>query len=150
MALSKDLKEFVELLNAHGVDFLVVGGHAVGFHGWPRFTEDLDLFVRPSFENGQRLLAALQAFGFGDVGLEASSFSERGQVIQLGRAPNRVDLMTGIDGVDFEDAWKHRLAGNIEEIPVAVLGLQELVANKRATGRPQDLADIDRLEKLSG
>ena len=149
MALSQDLKEFVGLLNAHGVEFLVVGGHAVGFHGWPRFTEDLDLLVRPSVTNGQRLMDVLDAFGFGDIGLNASSFSKQGQVIQLGRAPNRVDLMTGIDGVDFEDAWAHRLAGRLEEIPVAVLGLQQLLANKRATGRPQDLADIDRLEKLS-
>lgn len=146
--LDEDLRELLALLIARRVDFLVAGGHAVAFHGYPRFTEDLDLFVRATPENGARILAALEAFGFGGLGLTVDDFTADDRVIQLGRAPNRVDLLTHLWGVDFDEAWSRRVEASLDSIPVAMLGRADLMRNKRATGRPQDLADVAALEAL--
>jgi hypothetical protein len=124
----------------------VVGGHALAFHGHPRFTKDLDLFVEPSPENAAQVLLALGDFGFGSVGLVADDFAVPGKIIQLGVAPNRVDLMTVIDGVTFAEGWEGRIAGHFGAQPVFYLGRREFLRNKKAAGRPQDLADIDALE----
>jgi len=148
--LDADLRELLALLIAHRVEFLVAGGHAVAFHGYPRFTEDLDLYVRPSRENATRILMALEAFGFGDIGLSADDFVADDRVIQLGRAPNRVDLLTRLWGVEFDDAWAHRVHGTLDAVPVDMLGRDDLIRNKRATARPQDLADVAALESLDG
>jgi hypothetical protein len=107
--LQKDLREFIGLLLSQGVEFLVVGGHAVAFHGYPRLTEDVDLLVRPSLENGSRILRALGLFGFGSIGLTAEDFTAPDRMIQLGRAPNRIDLLTQIWGLTFEEAWASRV-----------------------------------------
>ncbi len=146
--LDEDLRELLACLTAHHVEYLVVGGHAVAFHGYPRFTEDLDLYVRADPQNASRILAALAAFGFGQVGLTANDFTADDRVIQLGRAPNRVDLLTRLWGVDFAEAWSRRVEGEIDRMPVAVLSRTDLIRNKRATGRPQDLADAAALEAL--
>jgi hypothetical protein len=146
--LDEDLRELLASLIAHRVDFLVAGGHAVAFHGYPRYTEDLDLYVRATRENGARILVALEAFGFGGLGLTADDFTADDRVIQLGRAPNRVDLLTRLWGVDFDDAWSRRVEASLDAIPVAMLGRTDLIRNKRATGRPQDLADVAALEAL--
>jgi hypothetical protein len=144
--LQADLKECVGWLLSRHVEFLVVGGHAVAFHGYPRLTEAVDLFVRPTRENGQRIIEALTAFGFASLGLSADAFLAPDRVIQLGRAPNRIDLLTGIPGVGFEEAWAARVEADLDGLKVFMIGRDALLRNKRATGRPQDLADVDHLE----
>jgi hypothetical protein len=133
-------------LNAQSVKALIVGGYAVAFHAKPRFTKDIDLLVEPNPDNAQRLLRALSDFGFGAVDLAVDDFTTPGRVVQLGIAPNRVDLMTAIDGVSFADAWTGRVSGRFGAVPVFYIGKAELVRNKRATGRAQDLADVEALE----
>lgn len=146
--LDKDLRELLELFRSHGVEFLVVGGHAVAFHGRPRLTEDLDLFVRADAENGQRIVDALRAFGFESLDLSPADFHADDRVIQLGRAPNRVDLLTKLYGVEFADAWGRRVAAQLGDVEVSMIGRDDLIRNKRATGRTQDLADAEFLERL--
>ena len=145
MKLQHDLREFIELLNSHSCDYLVVGGHAVAYHGHPRFTADIDFFIRPSTENAERVLSALRAFGFGELALGPDDLIKPGSVIQLGRPPNRIDLLTSISGVSVEDAWVGRVEGALDGLPVFFLGRQALLENKRASGRPKDLADIAKL-----
>jgi hypothetical protein len=143
---SSDFEELFAWFNAKHVRAVVVGGHALAFHGHPRFTKDLDVFVDLSPENAQRILEALQDFGFGSVGLTAEDFSSPGRIVQLGVAPNRIDLMTAIDGVSFEEAWAGRVPGHFGKQPVAYIGRTQFLRNKRAAGRPQDIADIAALE----
>ena len=133
-------------MNAQSVKALIVGGYAVAFHAKPRFTKDIDLLVEPNPDNAQRLLRALSDFGFSAVDLAVDDFTTPGRVVQLGIAPNRVDLMTAIDGVSFADAWTGRVSGRFGAVPVFYIGKAELVRNKRATGRAQDLADVEALE----
>jgi len=133
-------------LTARGVRFVVVGGHALAYHGRPRYTKDLDVFVEPSAENAGRLLLGLADFGFGSLDLKAADVDRPGMVVQLGIAPNRIDLLTTIDGVSFDQAWNGRVVGRFGTESVPFLGRRELLANKRAVGRLQDLADIEVLE----
>ena len=146
--LDKDLRELLALFNTTGVEFLVVGGHAVAFHGRPRLTDDLDLFVRPDIGNGERIVQALQQFGFGSLELTPADFLADDRVIQLGRAPNRVDLLTKLYGVDFSDAWGRRVAARLDDAQVWIISREDLIKNKRETGRSQDLADVEFLERL--
>lgn len=148
--LQTDLREFIELLNSRGVEYLVVGGHAVAFHGYPRFTGDIDFLLRPTPDNAQRVLAALAAFGFGNVGIDLPSLTEPDKVIQLGRPPNRIDLLTSISGVSFDEAWTDRVAGSLDDIPVHFIGRESLLKNKRASGRTKDVADLEVLTGTSG
>jgi hypothetical protein len=133
-------------LTARNVRYVVVGGHALAYHGRPRYTKDLDVFVEPSPENAARLLAALEDFGFSGLDLKAADVDRPGMVVQLGIAPNRIDLLTTIDGVSFDQAWNGRVVGRFGTESVPFLGRRELLANKRAVGRLQDLADIEVLE----
>jgi hypothetical protein len=144
--VTKDFEGLFACLNARGVRAVVVGGYAVAFHAKPRFTKDVDLFVDPTPENVRQLLLALTDFGFGDVGLTGDDFSKPGSIVQLGVAPNRVDLVTAIDGVTFAEAWSGRVSGHYGRQPVLYLGRAELIRNKRASGRAQDLADLESLE----
>ena len=146
MELPVDSNEFVGLFAASGVEFLVVGGHAVAFHGHPRFTQDLDLLVRPSVENGRRVVEALKRFGFGSLDVKAEEFASPDLIIQLGRAPHRIDLITGLSGVTFDEAWATRVEARIRGSSVFMISREALIKNKRATGRTQDLADAERLE----
>lgn len=123
-----------------------MGGHALAFHAKPRFTKDIDIFVEPSPENAKRLMQALDDFGFGDVGLTEGDFSTPGAIVQLGVAPNRIDLITAIDGVTFEEAWQGRAKSKFGAQEVFYLGKTELIRNKQASGRKQDLADLEWLE----
>lgn len=143
--LSKDFKEFVGLLNAHGVEYLVVGGYAMALHGRPRHTGDLDIWIRRSEQNADRLLAALREFGFGALGLTIQDFIQPEQVVQLGYPPFRIDLLTSIDGVDFAEAWPHREMVEHDGLRIAFIGLEDLKANKRASGRPRDIDDLENL-----
>lgn len=149
MKLHKDLSEFVELLNSHGVEYLVVGAHAVAFYGHPRFTGDIDFWVRPEIENAGRVVEVLRAFGFDQLGLVAHDFVEPGRIVQLGRPPNRIDLLTSISGVDFDSAWRDREEGVLAALPVSFLGWQTLIDNKLASGRPNDLADVAQLRAIA-
>ena len=142
--LNSDFKEFAELLNAHGVEVLVVGGYALAAHGHPRYTGDIDFWVSPSPANITRLLTALQAFGFGSLGLKAEDFSDD-TVVQLGQPPRRVDLLTRIDGVDFSSCWSRREILDIDGVRMAFIGLEDFKTNKRASGRLKDLADLEAL-----
>jgi len=132
-------------LNARGVKAVIIGGHAVAYHAKPRYTKDLDLLVEPSTENARRLLTALEDFGFGDVDLEPDDFTTAGRVVQLGVAPNRIDILNSIEGVTFEQVWAGRVPGRYGQSQVFYIGKPELILNKRAAGRPQDLADLDWL-----
>jgi len=140
-----DFEELFECLTARNVRFVVVGGHALAYHSRPRYTKDLDVFVEPTAENAARVLTALEDFGFGGLGLTMSDFDKPGRIVQLGVAPNRIDLLTSIDGVSFGDAWSGRVVGRFGAGSVPFLGRRELLANKRAVGRLQDLADIEAL-----
>jgi|SRR5689334_1815967 hypothetical protein len=149
MPLSKDLREFVELLNANKVDYLVVGAFALAFYGVPRYTGDLDLLVRPTIENGSRILHTLNDFGFGTLELTADDFSGGDKIIQLGVNPNRIDLLTSISGLSFDEAWSSREAGDLDGVTVAFIGKSALIRNKEKTGRPRDIADAEELKKRS-
>ncbi len=145
MNLEEDLREFVELLNALNVHYIVVGAYAVGYHGYPRFTADIDLFIERSRENAERLVQVIERFGFGDLNLSADDFLKEDQVIQLGIAPNRIDLLTILSGVNFQDAWTTREQGNLGGLTVSFISKEMLKRNKAATGRTQDLVDLEHL-----
>lgn len=145
MSLPRDWRAFIESLNSSGVEYLIVGAVALAHHGFPRYTGDLDILVRNSPENAQRLEAVLQGFGFAALGLRAADFIDSYQVIQLGLPPNRIDLLTSITGVSFEEAWAERIETVLEGMRVNFIGRQALIQNKRATRRPQDLADLAAL-----
>lgn len=147
MKLQKDLREFVALLVSRGVDFVVIGGHAVAFHGYPRLTDDIDLLLRPTRENAQRVLDAIAEFGFGSIELTVDDFVAPDQVIQLGRIPNRVDLLTHVYGVTIDEIWQTRVEADLDGLRVMMIGKAELIRTKRATGRTQDIADAEKLEE---
>jgi hypothetical protein len=144
--LSRDFSEFIASLNAREVRYLIVGGYAVAFHGHPRYTKDLDVWVERTPENAERLLRALGDFGFGGVGLTAEDFLVPDRVVQLGYPPARIDLLTSCEGVDFEPAYARRETLEVGGVAASFIGIEELRQNKRALGRHQDLADLDRLE----
>lgn len=145
MEVQPDFREWLALLSAHEVEFVVVGAHALAFHGVPRFTGDLDVLLRPSPENARRVVDALSDFGFGELGLSTADFLAPDRVVQLGYPPVRIDLMTAVSGVPWEDCWDHREPGTYGDVPVSFLGRTELVANKRACGRRKDAADLEAL-----
>jgi hypothetical protein len=136
MSLQKDLREFIELLNSHAVEYVIVGAHSLAFHGRPRYTGDLDILVRPSLENAQRLTAVLTEFGFAVSDFKLSDFTDPDQVIQLGRIPNRIDLLTGITGVATSEALAKKISVDLAGLPVFILSKDLLIQNKRAVGRP--------------
>lgn len=148
MELEKDFREFIELLNKLDVQYLVIGGFAVNFHGYPRYTKDIDLWLWIAEENINRLMKALNEFGFGDVGLKKDDFLNPENIIQLGYEPYRIDLVIDVEGINFQECYKRKVVADLEEIKINFLSLQDLIDIKKKTGRPQDLADADQLEKL--
>lgn len=148
MRLHKDLREFIELLNSHGVEYVVVVGHAVAFHGYPRYTGDIDFLVRPTEENVSRIVAVLEGFGFSGAHELKASLTQPEKIIQIGRPPNRIDILTSASGVDFEEVWNQAISAELDGLPVRFPDLSSLLKNKRASGRPKDLADVDELEKV--
>ena len=147
--LQTDLSEFIALLNSHRVEYLIVGGHAVAFHGHPRFTGDMDVLIRATPANARRVLGVLSDFGFGTIGISELDLVYAGRVVQLGHPPNRIDLLTSISGVDFDSAWESRVDTRMDGQAVAFLGWEELLRNKRAAGRQKDLADLEKLLAIS-
>ena len=145
MSLPKDWRAFIESLNSNGVEYLIVGAVALAHHGLPRYTGDLDVLVRNTPENAQRLERMLRDFGFGGLGLKQADFVNSYQVIQLGLPPNRIDLLTSMTGVSFDEAWADKVEAELEGMKVKILGRQAMIRNKKATRRPQDLADLEAL-----
>ena len=149
MNLNKDYKEFLELLNGNKVDYLVVGGYSVAFHGYPRYTGDIDIWINPTKENTIKIIATLDSFGFGSLGLSQENFLKNDQVIQLGQEPLRIDIMTAINGVpSFDEAFKKRKVIHIANLMIPYIGLDDLLTNKKNTGRARDKDDIENLKKI--
>jgi hypothetical protein len=147
MKLTRDLREFIELLNAHRVEYLVVGGWAFGYHATPRYTGDLDFFVRCNLENCARLKNVLSEFGFTELGGFEKSFLQAGRIIQFGLPPSRIDILTDISGVTFEEVWNSRETGELEGLRVHLINRECLIRNKTAAGRAKDIADVEALER---
>ena len=145
--LSRDWTEFLSALIARRVRFVLVGGHAVAGHGEPRLTEDLDVFVDPTAANAKRLRDALVDFGFGDVAPAAEELAIPDKIFMLGRKPWRIDILTGIDGVTFRQAWATKVEAEFAAKPLYVIGRAALIANKRAAARAKDLLDVALLER---
>ena len=145
MILNPDFKEFFQLLNANRVRYLIVGGYAVAYHGYPRYTKDVDVWIWMNPENAERVVKTLGDFGFASLGLEASDFLEADTIVQLGYAPNRIDLIMGVPGVDFEECYVVRNEEEIDGIRLKFIDLESLKKSKKASGRLQDLADIENL-----
>ncbi|MCI0494041.1 nucleotidyltransferase [candidate division KSB1 bacterium] len=145
MVLNQDFREFIQLLNEHDVKYLVVGGYAVAFHGYPRYTKDIDIWIYLDKANAEKLLKLLEDFGFGSLDLKVEDFLDPEHVVQLGYPPNRIDLMTDLKGVEFKTCYSAKVEIEIEGIKVNFIDLENLKKNKQATGRHQDLADLENL-----
>jgi hypothetical protein len=147
--VNRDFVEMLSALSAAGAEFLIVGAHALASHGVVRATGDLDIWVRPTAENSERVWAALTAFGAPLDQITLADLHTPDIVFQIGVSPNRIDLLTSISGVEFDRAWKNSVPIEIGGTSVRVIGKRELIENKRATARPRDLADIYELERES-
>ena len=145
MKLDKDFNEFVELFVVNDVRFLVVGGYALAAHGYPRSTDDFDTWVWAQPVNAQKIVTCLNAFGFGSLNLSVEDFMKSDQIVQLGYPPYRIDIITSISGVEFDEAWMNRMVVEIDGLQVPFIGREDLLRNKRATGRPKDLLDVEYL-----
>ena len=148
MQFDKDFSEFVALLAAHDVRYMIVGGYALAAHGLPRATGDLDAWIWTDQQNAERLLVVLEKFGFGGIGISESDLTADDCVLQLGYPPYRIDLLTRIDGVEFEAAWGRHIELVLGGVKVPFIGRDDLIANKRAVGRPQDVVDVKRLTEF--
>ncbi len=148
--MSNDYREFLRLLHCHKVKYVIVGAHAVAAHSRPRATGDLDILVEISKKNASKIAAALKEFGFGALDLKVDDFCTPGLVIQLGYEPNRIDILTSVTGVGWEEIWKSKKRGifGSSQIPVYFIGKKQLIKNKLATGRDQDLIDVKRLKNI--
>ncbi len=144
--LNPDFKEFIRLLNDNDVRYLVVGGYAVALHGYPRYTKDIDIWIWLDEGNANRIIKVLEQFGFGSLKLEVQDFLVPNQIIQLGYPPARIDLITSLAGVSFEECYALRVLVPIDDIVVNFIDLENLKKNKEASGPLQDLADLENLE----
>jgi hypothetical protein len=148
MEIQQDFRDLLALFNSHKVEYLIVGGYALGFHGAPRFTGDIDILVKPDPENAKNILQALDEFGFGSLDLTVEDFSTPRNVIQLGVPPVRIDILTSISGVPWEQASHNKVPGTYGEIPVYYIGINDFKNNKLASGRAKDIADLEALNEL--
>lgn len=146
--MSPDFKDLLSTFNVRGVEYIVVGAHALAAHGHVRATKDLDVWVRPSRENAVRVLEALAEFGAPLQDLSVEDLSRPGLIFQIGVQPLRIDVITAIDGVEFDEAWPNRIVARLGGLEVPVLSRQDLIKNKKTAGRLQDLADVERLEAI--
>jgi|SRR5882672_1294036 len=145
--LPKDFREFLKLLRAHGVEYLLVGGWAVSHHGYPRLTNDLDIWIAISPANAERVVRVLSDFGYDVPELSAALFLQTDQIIRMGFEPLRIEVMTTISGVQFEDCYRERLETTLDHEPVSIINLRHLRINKQAAGRLKDLSDLEHLPK---
>ena len=148
--MQSDFSDLLSTFNAHGVEYLVVGAHALAAHGHVRATKDLDVWVRPSAANATLVMRALAAFGAPLHDLSVSDLSSPGLIFQIGVPPVRIDVITAIDGVEFSEAWPSRVQANLGGVEVTVLSRDDLIKNKKASGRLQDRADVETLETMAG
>lgn len=149
LELSRDLRELLKCFLTHEVRFLVIGGHAVSFHGYPRFTKDLDIWIERSDANASNIVCALKDFGLDFEGLSNEMFTDESRMTQMGREPNRVDILHTIKGAEFTECFSRSSIAMIDGAPIPLISKQDLIANKIATGRSQDLADADQLKELN-
>lgn len=148
--LSKDFREFVALLKRHEAEYMIVGGYAVGVHGYPRYTGDLDIWLNPTVSNAERVLLAITDFGFGSFKLTVADLTKEGNVIQFGQPPLRIDLLTSIDGVSFNSCYANRKKVTFDGLAMNFIGYHDLVKNKKATGRHRDLDDVENMDPGEG
>ena len=146
--LSPDFKEFIELLNVHNVQYLIVGGYALAFHGHPRYTKDIDIWIATNTDNAQKMLNVLKDFGFASLSLSQQDFLEQDNIIQIGFPPNRIDILTSVDGIQFADSISESSIIKVDGITIHLIGIHKLIENKTASGRLQDLADVEKLQAL--
>ena len=146
--LNRHFLEFIELLEEQNVRYLLVGGYAVGFHGFPRYTGDLDIYIAISEQNSERILEVFKLFGFGDLGLSAVDFLEEDIVVEIGREPLKIQILTGIDGVTFEECYRGKVLLELDSLSIPFIGFEELIKNKAASPRSKDKIDLDELKKL--
>lgn len=145
IVLPPDFKEFLKLLNEHEVRYLLIGGYAVGYHGYARATEDMDIWVAVQPENANKIVNVLKDFGFASPDLSAALFLQEGKIIRMGLPPIRLEITTSISGVMFDECYEKRVLDEIDGIDVSLIDLQNLKKNKKASGRAKDLADLENL-----
>jgi hypothetical protein len=145
MEIQKDFKEYLALLNDHEVEYMIVGGYALAYYGAPRFTGDIDIFIKPDEKNAQRILNVLADFGFSSLEINLEDLVSPDNVIQLGVPPFRIDMITSLSGISWESANENKEPGRYGDIPVYFIGKREFVLNKKATGRKKDQADLEAL-----
>ena len=145
MEVQQDFKELIELFNAHKVEYVIVGGYALAFHGSPRYTGDIDILVKPDEENAKKIFRVLVKFGFGSLDLKQEDFTKPEYVIQLGISPVRIDIITSLTGVTWQDVFGGKEKARYSDVSVFYIGRKEFIKNKRATGRKRDIADIEAL-----
>ena len=143
--LTKDFKEFIQLLNAKKIEYLLVGGYAVILHGYPRFTGDIDFWINPAPKNAKRIIEVLDQFGFSSLNLDIDDFTHPDQIIQLGHEPFRIDLITSIEGVFFDECYTQKVVFHVDNIPIQTISKGMLKKNKKAAGRHKDLDDFEHL-----
>ena len=148
MTLDKDFEDFVELLNKHNVDYMIVGGYALAFHGKPRHTGDLDIWINIAEDNARKMVLVIAEFGMASLGMEKDDFLQKGGITQIGYPPLRIDILNEIDGVSFKEAYLNKLVIDVEGLPVNYIGLDDLIMNKVVIGRPRDMSDVNELNKL--
>lgn len=147
MEVQPDFKDLLGLFNEHKVKYMIVGGYALAYHGAPRYTGDIDIYVKPDSQNAELIMKALADFGFSSVGLTVKDFENPDKVIQLGVPPVRIDIITSISGILWKDAFLGCVDGKYGDVPVKYIGLNEFIINKRTTGRKKDLSDLEALGK---
>jgi predicted nucleotidyltransferase len=146
LKIENDFIDFVKLCNEYEVEYLVIGGYAVSVHGYPRYTKDLDISIKISETNAEKMVSVIKDFGFGSLGLTIADFLKRDFITQLGHEPLRIDILNDLDGVAFEEAWKNKRSIDFEGIKINFIGYYELLKVKEKAGRPQDIADINKLK----
>lgn len=147
MIFEQDFIDFIELLNQHQVEYMIVGAHALAYHGRPRHTGDLDIWIKPSIENAAKIITVLHDFGFGSVGLQEQDFLRENYVTQLGYPPLRIDILNSISGVEFDEAYANKVEGDVEDLRINFINIPEFIRNKEASGRAKDLSDIAALNR---
>jgi len=145
LTLPPDFKEFLKLLKEHNVRYLLIGGYAVGYHGYARATEDMDIWVAIHPDNAQNLVSALRAFGFDDPNLKPELFLQKPKIIRMGFPPMRLEITTSISGVEFDECYQARIVDDLDGVEVNLIDLENLKKNKKASGRTKDIADVEKL-----
>ncbi len=145
MTLPPDFKEFLKLLKEHDVRYLLIGGYAVGYHGYPRATEDMDIWVAVHPDNAEKLVATLKAFGFDDPNLTPALFLQMPKIIRMGFPPMRLEISTSISGVEFDECYQSKIVAKLDDVEVNIIDLENLKKNKKASGRAKDIADLEEL-----